>query len=316
MRKLEERAAAEAWSRRRLGILGGWAWWSTRASSSLLMIILYGIIVYIYIYTHCMWIYCTYWWFMARSNGFGVCDGGLCDGLHIWTSAVPRHAAHVAHVAQLASGAPHKDPSFDTRGDTWDLHSSLQFPFSIEKGRWINDMKDSTNQTLGPLGVSDRTHYYSRTDTVLGRSGGVLIFAWIFLLWSYRTAKEKAYHRSCSCSAQVQMSKFALWVQIFCALCLWDVPRSWPEESRKLPHWDFNAFQIRWLSGSFQLRNSWYTFVSKDMLPAQPDGKMWPVQFSLSFVQWNLKAVAEVKPVFSAAWSIFWLGFPLPTKVH
>ena len=125
-----------------------------------------------------MWIYCTYWWFMARSNGFGVCDGGLCDGLHIWTSAVPRHAAHVAHVAQLASGAPHKDPSFDTRGDTWDLHSSLQFPFSIEKGRWINDMKDSTNQTLGPLGVSDRTHYYSRTDTVLGRSGGVLIFAW------------------------------------------------------------------------------------------------------------------------------------------
>ena len=46
--KLEERAAAEAWSRRRLGILGGWAWWSTRASSILLMIILYGIIVYIY----------------------------------------------------------------------------------------------------------------------------------------------------------------------------------------------------------------------------------------------------------------------------
>jgi hypothetical protein len=31
--KLKERAAAEAWIRRRLGILGGWAWWSTRASS-------------------------------------------------------------------------------------------------------------------------------------------------------------------------------------------------------------------------------------------------------------------------------------------
>ena len=31
--KLEEQAAAEAWIRRRLGILGGWAWWSTRASS-------------------------------------------------------------------------------------------------------------------------------------------------------------------------------------------------------------------------------------------------------------------------------------------
>ena len=51
--KLEERAAAEAWIRRRLGILGGWAWWSTRASSSLLMIILYGIIVYIYIHIVC-----------------------------------------------------------------------------------------------------------------------------------------------------------------------------------------------------------------------------------------------------------------------
>jgi len=35
--KLEERAAAEAWIRRRLGILGGWAWWSTRASSIIII---------------------------------------------------------------------------------------------------------------------------------------------------------------------------------------------------------------------------------------------------------------------------------------
>ena len=56
--KLEERAAAEAWSRRRLGILGGWAWWSTRASSILLMIILYGIIVYIYtLYVNILYIW-------------------------------------------------------------------------------------------------------------------------------------------------------------------------------------------------------------------------------------------------------------------
>ena len=38
--KLEERAAAEAWIRRRLGILGGWAWWSTRASSMIIIIII------------------------------------------------------------------------------------------------------------------------------------------------------------------------------------------------------------------------------------------------------------------------------------
>jgi hypothetical protein len=36
--KLEERAAAEAWIRRRLGILGGWAWWITRASSIIIII--------------------------------------------------------------------------------------------------------------------------------------------------------------------------------------------------------------------------------------------------------------------------------------
>ena len=43
--KLEERAAAEAWIRRRLGILGGWAWWSTRASS-ILIILIYELYTY------------------------------------------------------------------------------------------------------------------------------------------------------------------------------------------------------------------------------------------------------------------------------
>ena len=44
------RTGAEAWIRRRLGILGGWAWWSTRASSFIIYIIHY--ISYIYIYLH------------------------------------------------------------------------------------------------------------------------------------------------------------------------------------------------------------------------------------------------------------------------
>jgi hypothetical protein len=60
--KLEERAAAEAWIRRRLGILGGWAWWSTRASSVLTnknedLTIKNGSIMglYIYIYIGTSW---------------------------------------------------------------------------------------------------------------------------------------------------------------------------------------------------------------------------------------------------------------------
>ena len=44
--KPEEWAAVEAWIRRRLGILGGWAWWSTRASSILLIILIYDLYTY------------------------------------------------------------------------------------------------------------------------------------------------------------------------------------------------------------------------------------------------------------------------------
>ena len=154
------------------------------------------------------------------------------------------------------------------------LHSSSVPYFhrerTMDKVGWRYErFNESTVRTIRTF------RYDSRTNTVLGRSGCIWSLLWIFLLWSHARQKEKAYHRSCSCSAQVQMSKFANFGGRYSARFACEMSQSWPEESQKLPHLDFNAFQIRWFSGSFQLHNSWYTFVSKDMLPDVTTSARW-----------------------------------------